>query len=194
MEPRSIFWKNIVGFEGFYQVSNIGSVRSLDRTVKYKDGIIVPYKGQPLSPRDNGKGYKYISLTKNNKPHRFYIHRLVATYFIPNPLNRKEINHIDGNKGNNCVENLEWCTRSENNKHAYAHNGRISTFAGKSGALSHRSRPIIAINLITSEERLFETQTLASKVLKLNPTTVNRVLKGKCKKNGDYTFSYVQGT
>jgi len=67
----------------------------------------------------NKKGYNTISIKINKKNPRFYVHRLVAKVFIPNPENKPEVNHIDGNKLNNNIENLEWCTRSENNQHAF---------------------------------------------------------------------------
>lgn len=99
-------WRDIEGFKGLYQVSNLGRVKSL------KKGII-------LSICDNGNGYKVVNLKVNRIQHMKTVHRLVATAFIPNPENKKEINHKNGDKSNNSVENLEWCTRSENGKHAY---------------------------------------------------------------------------
>jgi len=118
-------WKDIKEYKGIYQISNLGKVRSLDRYnysntnnqyIEYQSKRLL--KGTILKPYDNGNGYKQVSLLKNQKRKVYYIHRLVAEYFLSNPNNLPEINHIDGNKQNNCVDNLEWCTRVENLNHA----------------------------------------------------------------------------
>lgn len=89
-----------------------------------EDGHIYSWKpgfsGNKVKPRDNGKGYLFVALCKSGKHYNRYVHRLVALAFIPNLNNYKEVNHRDGNKSNNHVDNLEWCDRSMNNKHAYA--------------------------------------------------------------------------
>lgn len=109
-------WVDIIGFEGLYQVSDNGNVRSLDvisnrtRGANYK-------KGKLLKPYNNGRGYLYVKLCKS-KEYNIQIHRLVAIHFINNLFNKKEVNHINGIKADNRVENLEWATRSENIKHA----------------------------------------------------------------------------
>lgn len=123
-------WKDIEGYEGLYQVSNLGNVKSLDRTQIQKRGDLYynrKYKGQIIKPHLTHKGYCAIGVTKNNKHKNFSVHRLVAKAFIPNPENKPEVNHIDGNKQNNMVNNLEWCTRSENLKHAYNSKLKICT-------------------------------------------------------------------
>lgn len=98
-------WKNIKNYEGLYQVSNIGRIKSFKRNESI------------MQPNDNGKGYLQVGLSKNGKRSYFKIHRLVAEAFIPNPYSKPEVNHIDGNKQNNTVENLEWCTTKENCQH-----------------------------------------------------------------------------
>lgn len=97
-------WKDILGYEGKYEVSNLGNVRNA-KTNSILCKSIDRYCG--------------VKLSKNNIKKFKSIHRLVAESFIPNPNNLPQVNHIDGNKLNNCVNNLEWCTRSENMKHAY---------------------------------------------------------------------------
>jgi len=108
-------WKDVVGFEGSYQVSNFGNVRSLDRLNSRGQRI----KGVTLRPQDNTKGYKYVTLFKGSRTDKenMYIHRLVASAFLEG--NEETVNHKDGNKSNNHVDNLEWATRSENTQHAY---------------------------------------------------------------------------
>lgn len=112
-------WLPIKGFEGYYEVSNEGQVRSVDRTILGKDGVIYPKKGKlkDLYSNINVK-YMQVNLYKENKSYTFYVHRLVAQAFIPNPLNLPEVNHKDGNRVNNNVSNLEWVTRLENIDHA----------------------------------------------------------------------------
>ena len=97
-------WKDIVGYEGLYQVSNLGNVKRINFFKKERFVI----------PCSKGSGYLYVSLSKNNKQKNFYIHRLVATAFIENPDNLPVINHKDENRSNNIVDNLEWCTQKYN--------------------------------------------------------------------------------
>jgi len=106
-------WKDIEGYEGLYQVSTLGRVRSLPRISCQGH----PLKGGYRKPQ-NRSGYLSICLHKEGVWSKYLMHRLVATTFIPNPENKPEVNHIDGNKHNNRVENLEWCTKSENLMHA----------------------------------------------------------------------------
>ena len=106
-------WKDIKGYEGLYQVSNTGKVRSLDRKVwNYIK------KGRTLKTHNNGHGYYNISLHGNNKIEKHvYIHRLVAETFIPNPNNLPQVNHKDFNKSNNNIDNLEWVSSLQNKIH-----------------------------------------------------------------------------
>lgn len=114
-------WKEVKDFEGLYAVNNVGEVRSLDRQVYHQgNNSYHNIKGKILSTRINNSGYISVRLSKGGKTFTRFPHRLMAEAFIPNPLNKGETNHRDGNKLNNTVENLEWLTHSENIQHAYS--------------------------------------------------------------------------
>ena len=108
-------WRDVVGYEGRYQVSNQGRVKSLERIIIKKDGRKFTVKERVLKPCDNGRGYLYISLSDGTGEHkRHYIHRLVGEAFVPNPLEEEDVNHKDENPSNNHASNLEWVTHKEN--------------------------------------------------------------------------------
>lgn len=119
-------WKYINGFEGYYQVSNLGRVKSKDRLLNGKLFLGRIKKTCETSKRNGRQGYLCTRIKGiDGKSHCLYIHRLVAETFIPNPENKPTVNHIDGNKHNNNINNLEWCTYGENNKHAIDNNLRL---------------------------------------------------------------------
>lgn len=109
-------WKDIVGYEGLYQVSNLGNVRSVKRKVK------LLRHGQ-----DKERGYKNVILYRNGTRKMWLVHRLVAIAFVNNPENKPQIDHIDGNPSNNVVTNLRWCTVKENLNFELAHRNRINS-------------------------------------------------------------------
>lgn len=119
-------WKNVKGYEGYYQVSNTGLVKSLDREIILKDklGNDRPsmYKGRILKQNMNTKGRLYVVLSKDCKPKTFEVHRLVAMAFVENIHCFETVNHIDGNCTNNNYENLEWVSIKENLRHAFKNN------------------------------------------------------------------------
>lgn len=111
-------WKPIAGYESAYEISSLGRVRSLDRFVrgrgqsmKFKPGVI-----RAIGVKR--EGYHFVNLCSRSRAKPHYIHRLVAAAFIDNPGNLPQVNHLDGDKANNQIENLEWCTGSDNCRHA----------------------------------------------------------------------------
>jgi len=109
-------WKDIKGYEGYYQVSIFGEVKSLAR----KDSLDRAIKERILKSPLNRYGYPFVVLCRNGKTRTFTVHRLIAETFIPNPLNKPCVNHINGIKSINRPSNLEWCTIAENNQHAFS--------------------------------------------------------------------------
>lgn len=111
-------WKDIKNFEGIYQVSNLGNIKGIDRYVNSGINIkkrLIKEKKKKLTK--NKKGYLKVTLFKNGKGTTREVQRFVAETFIPNPNKLPQVNHIDGNKQNNNVNNLEWCTEKENSSH-----------------------------------------------------------------------------
>lgn len=117
-------WKDITGYEGLYQVSSLGRIKSLTRFNEYYNAIHKIktkriQKEKILNYSKNNRGYLQVCLTKNGKSKTYIVHRLVAKAFLSNSKSKEQVNHIDGNKENNSIDNLEWVTSSENNKHAF---------------------------------------------------------------------------
>ena len=112
-------WRDIPNYEGLYQINKSGLVWSCDRVVARSNGKPNVIRGKLIDVVVDANGYNSVSLTDiNHRTKKYLLHRLVAQTFIPNLENKPEINHKDGNKSNNCVDNLEWVTRYENQAHA----------------------------------------------------------------------------
>ena len=140
---ESEVWKDVAGYEGVYQVSNKGNVRSVAR----KDSIGRKCGGRMLKPGYDKDGYLRVNIYKNGKQKTRFIHRLVAGAFVPNPNGYSEINHRDENKVNNYANNLEWCTRECNVNHG--------TLIERSAQA--RSKKVKATNIETNEVITFNS-------------------------------------
>lgn len=140
-------WKDIPEFKGYYQASNTGRIRTVERDVWNGKGY---YKlnSHEMTYGLSEKGYVVVHLSVNHQLFYRQVHRLVAEAFIPNPENKPQINHKDGNKQNNNVENLEWCTNAENQIHAYKLG--LSKHSDKSG------RPKKAVGLYLNDGSLYK--------------------------------------
>lgn len=109
-------WKDVIGYEDIYQVSNSGKIK---RIGAYTNQTGKTWRSERiLKPATKGRGYMYVQLSKNGRARPKHVHRLVAEAFIPNPENKPTVNHKNGNKADNSVENLEWATYTENNMHS----------------------------------------------------------------------------
>ena len=202
-------WKDVKGLEGAYQVSSCGNVRSLDREVICNNGVIKHLKGRNLSLHPSENGYLSGGFNKNNKVINFCIHRLVAETFIPNPDNLPQVNHKDGNKLNNYVENLEWCTAKGNIQHSvktglYSKNRNFHQM-GKQSVISRntaiqvsvtRSDPVRVRKHLPCPVRCIETKQVfksrmeASRQLGINGSSINDSLRDGRPHCG-YTFQNI---
>ena len=130
-------WKDIIGYEGKYQVSNLGRIKSLARNIKGGHWNTNRWFSEKiLSLCKRGPGYLGVCLCENDKKKTYLVHRIVLQAFVDNTGNKPESNHIDGNKHNNRVDNLEWSTRSDNEIHAYKMGLAKPTNSNKNGKLS----------------------------------------------------------
>lgn len=177
-------WKDVNGYEGRYQVSNFGRIKSTRewRGNKYKERYAECDK--LLSGYVGNTGYIFVHLDGKNCT----LHRLVAKAFIPNPYNMPQVNHKDGNKLNNCVENLEWCTNKENAIHAR-----------ESGLLSERDyvcgmkngKKVIQYDLQMNVIKVWDSAKKAGRELKIDCSCITKCCRGKRAKCGGYKWQYV---
>jgi hypothetical protein len=163
-------WKDIPGYEGKYQVSNLGRVKSLSKKlscVRNGKTAFRVTKEKIMKPYIPKNGYARMDLGGRNTN---LVHRLVAKAFIPNPENKPCVNHIDGNPSNNNLHNLEWCTYSENELHSYRKLGKISgkPQLGKRGKLNVTSNEVLMFDLSLNFKRSFESAILATEWLRSN--------------------------
>ncbi len=126
MEEKEI-WKDVVGYEGYYQASNLGRVRSLDRIIVRKNGWKQTLGGKILKQKTYPNGYKFVHLTSPQNHNEVMVHRLVACAFVPNPDALPVVNHKDCCKSNNAASNLEWCTQQYNCCYGNAKQKKVST-------------------------------------------------------------------
>lgn len=123
-------WAYVPDYYPSYQICSDGTVKSLKRQIKLKDGTLRWISERFLKPKNNGTGYQFVTLSKDGQTKNFYVHRLVASAFVENPENLPYVNHVDGNPINNIADNLEWVTHRQNVQHGY--NTGLNTNKGAS--------------------------------------------------------------
>lgn len=166
-------WKDVAGFEGLYEVSNFGNVRSVTRLITRSDGKTYLKKGKHLKPFLTNKGYEYVMLNDfNSKQHLKTVHRLVAQAFVDNQNNLPIVNHKDENKLNNAVSNLEWCTHAYNN----VYNGVNQRISSKlKGRQAHNAMRVID----ESTGIIYPSKQQCAKECKLRWNVMNDMISGK---------------
>lgn len=176
-------WKPIKGYEGYYEVSDKGNVRSVDRLVTHKNGTICKYKGCVLKQDITKKGYKKVYLTKDGKKKNYLVHRLVLETFNPvENMDALQVNHKDGNKQNNCLSNLEWCDNYSNYSHALKKGLRPNKLLPKPVAQLTLNGEIIAI---------YPSISQCSKATGIKDSRISDVCYGRRKTAKGYKFKFV---
>lgn len=175
IEYLNEIWKDIKGYEGIYQVSNFGRIRNI-------------VTGKPIKLIRLKNGYFQVNLCVNGKPKPFYVHRLVAIAFIPNPNNYKYVNHKDENPANNCASNLEWCTHKYNCNYG-TRNKRLSE--NHSGIFNtNKSKPILQYDLEGKFIKEWPSAKEVERQLGFASTNIAKCLKGKYKQAYGYIWKY----
>lgn len=181
-------WKDIPNYEGIYQANNLGEIRNYPKESKYKKGVII--KSKILSPAN--KKYKHITLYKNNIKKTFDIHRLIAITFLDNPENKLCVNHINGIPHDNRLENLEWCTHSENILHSFKYLNRKSHAKNKFGKDNKLSKKVIQYSLNGVYVSEFYGISEAHRETKVNLGHISEVARGNRKSAGGFIWKYVE--
>jgi hypothetical protein len=174
-------WKDVPGYEGMYQVSNLGRVKSLKRIVERSSWRkTLGVREKILYTYQNKKGYLSTGLSKNNKKRVCLVHRLVAIAFIPNPDNKPEVNHKNLIKDCNVVSNLEWCTALENSRHVRSLKEiRPSRYwKGKLGKDHNCSKPVVQISKSGDIVATYGSAKEASRITNINSAHIGLVCNG----------------
>lgn len=179
-------WKELPFYNGIYLVSNTGKIKSVNQIVSCKSGATRAHKGKELKQFKNERGYLCVTLTFGKHSKIKKVHRLVAETFISNPENKPQVNHIDCDKTNNNVSNLEWCTNSENMLHAYKYGLRVGFHIPKSEEV--RKKRIYCIELA----KTFDSIKQAAEELGLYSSNICLCCKNNTRKTGNYHFRYLE--
>ena len=186
-------WKSVPGYEGYYEASTLGNIKSVTREVNNSVGTFIK-PSVILKPSMQNNGYYRVVLTKDKKHKYMLVHRIVALTFIDNPLNKPIVNHKDEDKHNNCVDNLEWFTKKENNNY----NNRQYKIAAKNksngvyeqNAIKNR-KPVLAVPVDPSKETITLKSVTDGKNYGFITSEISAVARGRKKTHYGYVFSYI---
>ena len=174
-------WKPVVGFESVYEVSDAGEVRCINQPDKYR------------KVSTSRTGYQFVRLyTPEGERKNKFVHRLVADAFIPNPNQKTQVNHKDGNKSNNRVDNLEWVTPAENIKHAFVSLGRTSPQKGVTGKQNKNSIPVYQYSLDGNFVKAYDGVSDAARAIGCNACSIISVIVGRNVTCHGYLWSYTR--
>ena len=171
-------WLPIENYENLYEVSNLGRVRRLESFVNGKAGSKRKVSGKILKPMAQQNGYLFVTLCKNGIGRSFTLHRLVSTAFLPKSDKKFQVNHLDEDKTNNTVENLEWCTAKEN----------VNYGTRTKRASEKLQKPVLCVEL----NQIFPSLTEAARQLCLSVGNISGVLTGYSKTAGGYHWEYAE--
>ena len=172
-------WRSVVGYEGLYEVSNDGRVRTVEHIAN----------GHTITPRElairiyKNQRYARVRLYRDGKPKDYVVHRIVAEAFIPNPYNKPQVNHIDGNRSNNMVENLEWCTASENQRHAYK-----TGLKDIENTITHTRKKVRQIDAEGNVIKIWQSMSEAARELGLHVSNISHCCSGRIGSTGGYRW------
>lgn len=177
MASKAKAWRPVVGYEGLYEVSNTGEIRSIARKGT-RGGILT-------QSTSNQKHYAHVLLTKGCKCKTTSVHRIVAQAWLPNPEHKDQVNHIDGNKLNNNVENLEWATAYENIRHAFR-----TGLKDMSAAIEANKRKVAAITR-GKIVAIYDSVQDAERATGASNQNIIKVCQGKRKHAGGFEWCYI---
>lgn len=182
--------KQVVGYEGLYEVDQFGRVYGIDRTKTVVDNERIyekPIAGRQMKQSIHTKGYKTVSLTKNGSTKTVFVHRIVAEAFLPNPNNLPMVNHKDEDKTNNFIDNLEWCTASYNRTYGKAVERQAKKIRGRE---SEKKIAVIQKDMNGEFLNWFDSLTKASENVNGSTSSISAVCKGKRKMAYGYLWEY----
>jgi len=182
-------WLPVTGYEGLYEVSNQGRIKSLVRWRNVGINNVEGYleKEKIITPHTDILGYKKVCLRKQYKGTTLRFHRVVTTAFLPNPENKRTVNHKNGDKGDNRLDNLEWATDSENIRHSFEHLGRKGWTKGLSPELVPASKPVLCENFGV----VYPSATAAGEAWGYDKSRISEYCKGKFKNKFGLSFRYI---
>ncbi len=180
-------WSDVLFYEGLYKISSYGRVKSLKRKTSQGKLLIESIK-KPVYDKD---GYKFVVLCKNGVVSSKRVHRMVCESFYGINKNKPIVNHINGVKYDNRVDNLEWCTRSENQLHAYRTGLQVSLLKGKTGASSLFSKKVAKMNLSGEIIQIYDGVRDAGRVTGINRCSIGQACKGNYITAGGYKWKYL---